>query len=109
MPAPYYDPAWRTSAEGKRLYNYWRRIRQNASVDPAWNSYPAFYTWAMSAGYILGDLLIRGDEALPYGPENCYWQSPNEEENWAEEWCELWDNTVNKLRKRFGLPPLKGE
>jgi hypothetical protein len=105
-----YDPELRLSQEGTRLYDYWRRIRRNASVDPTWESYPAFHDWSMDNGYLLEMLLMRHDEELPYGPDNCYWQAAGgcDMPPWAHEWCEKWDKTVSKLRRQLGLPPLKG-
>lgn len=109
MPLATYDPELRLSEHGARLYDYWRRIRRNSTIDPAFREYIDFYNWAMDADYDVGSLLKRYDDRLPYGPENCYWQLREEDELWAEKWCKRWDATVNKLRKHFGLPPLEVE
>jgi hypothetical protein len=67
--------------------------------------------WATLSGYAIGDKLMRHDDDLPYSPQNCYWKKPSDDEitaEWALEWCERWDNTVSKIRRQLGLPPLKG-
>lgn len=106
-----YDPTIRVTEHGARLYETWKRIRK-FPYDPAWNSFPVFYDWAMAEGYILGDRLVRLDESRPYGPDNCYWKDLHDDAvsvQWVGAWCEKWDQTVERLRKHFGLPPLKGE
>lgn len=103
-----YDPELRLSEHGALLYEYWRRIRRNSSVDPTWESYPVFYDWAMDSDYTIGNQLRRRNETKPYGPKNCYWEPREGLPSWAPEWCKKWDETVNKLRKQLGLPPLKG-
>jgi hypothetical protein len=108
MPRAAYDPELRKSEHGARLYEYWRRIRRPGPIDPAFAQYIDFYNWAMDAGYELGSWLRRYDDQLPYGPDNCYWEPRDGEPLWAEEWRKKWDDTVNKLRGQFGLPPLKG-
>lgn len=56
---------------------------------------------------MIGDKLLRRDESKPYGPENCYWESPDQAEMsplWKVDWCLRWTETVNRLRRHFGLP-----
>jgi hypothetical protein len=104
-----YDPTLRASHDGARLYEIWKHMRKSPHT-PTWDSFPAFYDWAMGEGYTFGDRLIRIDEAFPYNPANCFWRTPTTEtlsEKQAREWCEKWNKTVNILRKHFGLPPLK--
>ena len=110
MPKITYDPEIRKTESGSRIYGAWKRIRTR-SYDLAFHDFIDFYTWARNEGYTIGDKLMRRDESLPYSPSNCYWKSSDDEEMspaWAVEWCEKWDETVRKLRKHFGLPPLKG-
>ena len=114
MPKITYDPEIRKSESGSRIYGAWKRLRKHP-YNPIFEEFQNFYKWAISEGYVIGDKLMRRDESLPYAPGNCYWKSPKDEDipeeisaAWALEWCEKWDETVSKLRKHFGLPPLKG-
>lgn len=106
-----YDPALRKTEHGARLYKVWQRMRMFPH-DPAWDAFPAFYAWAMSAGYNIGARLYRSSDSQPHGPENSRWTAPVRSEppmSWESRWCEKWNKTVNKLRKHYGLPPLKEE
>lgn len=107
MPKTTYDPALRKTEAGARIYQIWKRIR-TCPHDPAWDNFQVFYTWIMKEGYMLGSSIRRKDESLLYGPANAIVRRPASEECWELEWCKKWDKTVNKLRKHFGLPPLKG-
>lgn len=101
-----YDPAIRNTESGRRLYEIWKRVRR-AGADPCWNTYPAFYRWAMSVGYCVGEKLHRYDSDGLYSPENCYWSDATHEtisDAWREEWCKKWNQTVNVIRRYFGLP-----
>jgi hypothetical protein len=111
MPKATYDPALRKSKEGARLYETWKRMRRNFPYDPAFDDFKSFYDWSIRAGYELGDALDRRDNNLPHGPDNSIWKGANPDDitaEWAIEWCEKWDNTVSKIRRQLGLPPLKG-
>jgi hypothetical protein len=106
MPRTLYAPELRLSEHGVKLYSYWRRIRHRSTVDPIWEDYRVFYYWALDAGYESGDQLVRLDESLPYGPDNCFWYAPEPDTEWAMAWCKKWDDTVSKVRRQLGLPPL---
>lgn len=101
-----YDPELRKTEHGSRLYNAWKKLR-TFPYDPVFTEFPDFYKWAMVEGYQVGDKLMRHDEEAPYSPENCYWTLPKEEEmspSWKIDWCIRWNETVNRLRRYFGLP-----
>lgn len=101
-----YDPAIRNTESGRRLYEIWKRIRR-AGADPVFDTYPAFYRWAMSVGYCVGNHLLRRDSTIVYSPENCYWSEATHEtmtDEWKAEWCKKWNETVNVIRRYFGLP-----
>lgn len=109
MPRTTYDPEIRQSKSGARLYQTWKRMRKHLHNED-WDKFEAFYRWSIEEGYVPGDRLKRYDDTLPHGPDNSFWQGQDEGEfslMRTLEWCEKWDQTVNKLRKQFGLPPLK--
>ncbi len=103
-----YDPAIRNTESGRRLYEIWKRMRR-IGCDQIFDTYPAFYRWAMAVGYLVGDHLHRYDSEAPYSPENCYWSDATHEtmsDAWKAEWCKKWNKTVNVIRRHFGLPEI---
>ena len=110
MPKITYDPAIRKTEAGSRLYETWKRVRK-LPHDPVWDDFREFYDWSMKQDYCIGDKLYKHDAQAPHGPTNTYWIPYLREEIspiWAVEWCEKWDKTVENIRRRLGLPPLKG-
>ena len=108
MPRRSYDPELRTSEHGRRLYETWKRIRKSEH-DASFENYQDFYNWAIANGYSLGDILMRRSASLPYDPKNCYWKASKRDDmsaEWAIDWCEKWNKTVNVLRRYFGLPEI---
>lgn len=99
-----YDPELRRSEHGSRLYGVWRKLRRHPYCEE-WNDFPAFYAWAIHNGYSLRSTLKRLDKNKPYGPDNCVWNTKNPVD---PEWADVWNATVNRIRKHYGMPPLEG-
>lgn len=64
---------------GEDLYAVWKSMRRRAAgrcddVAASWNSFDAFYDWALAAGYRPGQRLRRENAKRPFGPRNCRWQ-----------------------------------
>lgn len=99
--------ARRHGGRGTRLYNIWKSMRSRPyldwngakiSVDPVWDSFPAFESWALENGYTSALSIERKDNRLGYSPANCVWanaqtqslnrrivlRSPS-----GEPWCEI--------------------
>jgi hypothetical protein len=105
-----YDPQIRKTEHGSRLYAVWKKMRQAPHCDE-WDDFIGFYTWAMQSDYILGAWLRRHDDTLMYCPENVFWHTPGTEDEDAtsyEEFIYEWNRTVNRIRKHYGMPPLRG-
>ena len=103
-----YDSSLRKTEHGKNLYNAWQRIRRLPHCNE-WDTFPAFYEWAMQSGYTLGAWLRIIDRTDPYSPDNCWWHTPGDtDEEISYEWADSWNKTVNRIRKHYGMPPLEG-
>ena len=103
-----YDPEIRNTEHGSKLYSAWRHLRRHPHCEE-WESFLHFYTWAMQSDYSLGARLRLLDENKPYCPENCTWYVHQYEEDDPlppAEWAEIWNKTVNRIRKHYGMPPL---
>lgn len=103
-----YDPAIRKTEHGKKLYVTWVKIVSYPHTDD-WDFFPTFYEWAMNTGYELGAWLRRIDKKGAYSQENCAWYMPKEEKDYIPpEWADEWNRTVNRIRKHYGMPALRG-
>jgi hypothetical protein len=105
-----YDPAMRLTEHGARIYQAWRKIRRYPH-STEWDDFPTFYEWSMLEGYALGDWLRLIDKDKPYGPDNCVWYTTQQEPKPAPDflaWEEDWNRAVNRIRKHYGMPPLRG-
>ena len=103
-----YDPALRQTEHGSRLYQTWRKIQKEPHCKD-WDNFPAFYAWALKSGYTLGAWILRADKNKPYEPCNCTWYIPGrDEKNISPSWADRWNETVNRIRKYYGMPPLEG-
>jgi hypothetical protein len=103
-----YDPALRKTDHGSGLYTAWKRARKQPHCDE-WDYFPTFYDWAMQNGYEVGAWLRRIDTNKPYEPENCIWYlSEVSDRNIPPEFADNWNKAVNRIRKHYGMPPLRG-
>lgn len=103
-----YDPALRQTEHGSRLYSTWKRIRQKPHCE-VWDDFPTFLNWAMQS-YSIGAKLRLIDESGIYCPDNVKWCAPSEgdEDLDPQEFTNRWNITVNRIRKHYGMPPLRG-
>ena len=103
-----YDPALRQTEHGSRLYSLWKKIRQHPHCEE-WDDFPTFFAWSMRSGYSLGAWLRLIDESKMYAPGNVVWHIPGgENEPPSQDQLEKWNRTVNRIRKHYGMPPLRG-
>lgn len=106
-----YDPEMRESDHGARLYNAWKKLRKFPHCEE-WDCYPAFYTWSLENGYVIGAWLRLHNQSGPYAPDNCVWYIPGGydfEPPPPPSWADEWNKTVNRIRKHYGLPLLGGD
>lgn len=104
-----YDPQIRRTEHGSRLYTAWKKMRLSPHCEE-WEDFYGFYTWAMKSDYVLGAWLRLVDESDMYCPDNVFWHIPGTTEDTKPtlEWAAGWDKTVNRIRKHYGMPPLRG-
>ena len=102
-----YDPALRKTEHGPALYNAWKRMRKSAHCEE-WDFFPTFYEWSINEGYEDGAWLMRDDKNAPFDPDNCFWYHPCTESRISQEFVDKWNETVNRIRKHYGMPPLEG-
>ena len=107
MPAITYDPELREGEHGRRLYAYWKRVKIDTD-SPEFLDYSLFYKWAIDNGYRVGAKLAREDLTKPYSPENCFWFCRKDHDYMPRdpEFEYLWDDTVNRIRRHFGMEPI---
>lgn len=103
-----YDPEMRTSEFGSRIYSAWISMRKHPHID-LWESYSVFYTWSVYNGYTGEAILRQIDKSLPYGPDNCVWYTSEKVVDIDKKRAEEWNAVVNRIRKHYGMPPLKEE
>jgi len=111
MPKITYDPEMRKTEHGRRIYAYWKKIRNDTDF-PEFEHYPGFFKWAMENGYTVGAKLLRHDGKKPFNPDNCFWIARSD---WASEHVEHardlhreqeWDKAVNRIRRHYGMEPI---
>jgi hypothetical protein len=63
----------------------------------------------MENGYTTGAWLHVIDKEKPYDEQNCGWCTEYKLYRAGDEtWIDDWNRSVNRIRKRFGMPPLEG-
>lgn len=107
-----YNKDLKETQEFKFLYNKWRWLMRQPHVK-AFDVFQAFYDWSMENGFVIGAKLERRNDNKPFSPLNCVWTSPrckrisHTDEDKA--WISLWNETVNRIRRHFGLEPIGEE
>lgn len=106
-----YDPSLRKTPIGKRVYSYWKKVRQNPHSQE-FDFFPDFLKWSMENGYKHGYKLVLVNIEKPYSPDNCIWKVPScqlEERGTIDEArAREWNAAINRIRKQFGMEPLEG-
>ena len=102
-----YDPEIRYTDHGIKIYRSWVRMNKGERCEE-WKHFPAFYEWAVSHGYEDGAWLAKHDKSKPFSPENCSWYIPTKKyQDIPPEMVAKWNETVNRIRKHYGMPPLE--
>ena len=102
-----YDPALRKTEHGSKIYQAWKRVRKSPHCD-GWDFFPTFYEWSMHNEYEEGAWLMRYDKNAPFAPDNCFWYHPCTDNEISKEFIDKWNETANRIRKYYGMPPLEG-
>lgn len=107
MPAITYDQELREGEHGRRLYSYWKKVKAD-TTSPVFLDYPNFYKWSIDNGYRVGARLFKHDITAPYSPDNSFWFCRSVDVTFARDpdFEYLWDETVNRIRRHFGLEPI---
>lgn len=107
MPKCLYPKETTATEEGKILLCLWRRLKKRFEYADVFESYPAFYYWALNVGYELGMVLRRKNNDLPYSPDNCYFEMPKEDSKYysleQKVLMNKWNKTANIYRKAAGM------
>lgn len=93
----------------RSLYARWCRLHKS-EFGAEFKDYEVFYEWSLAAGYKYGALLLRRNPELPHSPDNSYWEIPGDvviKGKMTERWVALWNETVNRIRLHYGLPPVE--
>jgi hypothetical protein len=105
-----------------RLHSIWRSMRQRCNspqnkdyknygargitICKEWDSFPAFYDWAMANGYADNLTLDRENNDKGYTPENCRWIT-NQAQQWNKRCKKITFNgethTVEEWSKIIGV------
>lgn len=102
-----YNPQIRETEQGSRIYTAWKKVRSKPFCEE-WRAFLPFYNWSIENGYKPGARIHLIDKEGEYGPDNCVWSVKEEEETVKEAWIRKWNETVNRIRKHYGMEPLEG-
>jgi hypothetical protein len=97
-----YDKAISDPAERKVLLNKWYNIKRYSHCEE-WDNFGVFFRWAINSGYEKGAILMRLCRNSQFCPENCYWSTVEQQEDKKTKWIKLWNKTVNRIRKYYGM------
>ena len=100
-----YDPAIRKTEHGSRIYTAWKKLRRYPYYEP-WTSFPVFYEWSLKNGYAPDTQFLLTGDTCEYYPGTCLWTHPQIEPP-VNEWVIKWNETVNRIRKYYGMPPVE--
>lgn len=104
-----YNKKLKETPEWQFLYNKWQWLRKQPHSED-FDNFPTFYEWSKVYGYATGMKLVRKDPSKPYSIKNCLWAHPEtkQQELTKEDkaWIKLWNKTVNRIRKHYGMEPL---
>ena len=104
-----YDPNFKKSPDGQKLYDSWRNITKRGGRCKEWDDFGVFCKWAIANGHKKGTQLKRFDTSKPFSPDNCYVHECDgiaSEKNVCKDWCDLWNKTVNRIRAHYGMEPV---
>lgn len=103
-----YDREFLETETGKKLYAMWRNIGRSGRCEE-WDIFDVFCDWALKHGYDENVQLKRLDSRKRFSPDNCYFSKLKRQYvdgKIHNEQIERWNNTVNKIRKYYGMEPL---
>ena len=107
-----YDPVLKETPEWKSLYSRYKNNTQNIYRD-AFRTFQEFYDWSMANGFVIGAKISRVDYQKPFTKDNLRWEAPHDKTH-APEYdaekrraIEKWNETVNRIRKHYGMEPLE--
>lgn len=109
-----YDKSIRETPDFKPLYDRWQKIKKEG-LHPDFAEFPKFFKWSIKHGFVPGAHLIRLDNSKPYGPKNCKWNVACHKDQGhiygdeQREWIKKWNETVNRIRKHYGMEPVEVE
>lgn len=107
------------SSVDDQLLFWWNRLSRY-KVSPLCGSFDTFKAWALENGFREDCTIRKRVPNKAWGPDNCMIEFPDTvcEHETAQgkfslaqerDFCRLWNKTVNRIRKHFGLPLFKEE
>lgn len=92
--------------EGKSIYHKWCNNAKDRCKE--WDDFSTFCEWCLNhKNFTLTAHLRKHVNDRPHSPENSYFKEPvTRGEHTESELIQRWNDTVNKIRKHYGLEPL---